>query len=185
MVSNWSAVKTAEMNKNWTKYCYKPYVQALNDRDGLTLDEFKETRWANYFSVDLSTTYKNGKANANHVFEHFGALNNSSPSKVRNDLLQDVATDFDFYQKCSTVCLAMRSMSIDTWVDYIGSDRNYCDELGLKGLCKLYQKHSVVLTKTRIWSTIDADALFNLLELLQECSIRLIYLGHLRFGTLV
>ena len=79
----------------------------------------------------------------------------------------------------------MRSMSLDTWVTNMCNERMYCDELGLMGLSKLYNRHSVVLTKTKLWSTIDADAPFNLLELLQKCSVRFVYLGHLRFSTLV
>ena len=71
------------------------------------------------------------------------------------------------------------------WVNHIGNERMYCDELGLMGLSKMYSRHSVVLTKSKFWSTIDTDAPFNLLELLQECSVRFVYLGHLRFGSLV
>ena len=91
------------------KYRYKAYVQSLNERDALTLDKFRETRWANYFVVDLSRTYKNGKANPNHVLEQFGSFNanNKSASVVHHDLLQDVAMDINFYEKRSVVCLAM------------------------------------------------------------------------------
>ena len=52
------------------------------------------------------------------------------------------------------------------------------------GLCNLYQRHCVVLTQNKLWSTIQADAPMNLLDLLKECSIRLIYLGNQRFGVL-
>ena len=52
------------------------------------------------------------------------------------------------------------------------------------GLCNLYRRHCVVLTQNKLWSTIQADAPMNLLDLLKECSIRLIYLGNQRFGVL-
>ena len=109
MASNKSTLQTAKMYQQPGKYRYKAYVQSLNERDALTLDEFKETRWANYFAVDLSRTYKNGKANSNHVFELFGSfnVNDKSARVVRHDLLQDVATDIDFYEKRNVVCLAM------------------------------------------------------------------------------
>ena len=181
MASNRSSLNVQKYNK----YRYKTYVQSLNDRDALTLDEFKETKWSNYFIVDLTRMYKNGKANANHVFELFGSLNNKSASVVRQNLLQDVATEIDFYEQCSVVCLAMRSISLDTWVTNMDNEKMYCDELGLMGLSKMYGRHSVVLTKSKLWSTIDADAPFNLLELLQQCSVWFVYLGHLRFGSLV
>ena len=128
--------------------------------------------------------YRNGKVNANHVFEYFGSLNQKSASVVRQELLQDVATDIDFYEWRSTVCLAMRGISLDTWVTKMDNEKMCCDELGLMGLCKLYRRHSVVLTKSRLWSTIDTEAPFNLLELLNQCSIRFVYLRNLRFGSL-
>ena len=176
--------KTTVTAKPTNKYRYKPYVQSLNERDALSLEGFKETRWATYFTVNLSRMYRNGKVNANHVFEYFGSLNQKSASAVRHDLLQDVSTDIDFYEQRSTVCLAMRGISLDTWVTMMDNEKMCCDELGLMGLCKLYRCHSVVLTKARLWSTIDTEAPFNLLELLNECNIRFVYLGNLMFGSL-
>ena len=94
-----SSRKTTTTAKQTNKYCYKPYVQSLNERDALSLEGFKETRWATYFTVDLSRMYKNGKVNANHVFEYFGSFYQKSASTVRQELLQDVATDIDFYER--------------------------------------------------------------------------------------
>ena len=180
-----SSRKTTATAKPTNKYRYKSYVQSLNERDALSPEGFKETRWATYFSVNSSGMYKNGKVNANHVFEYFGSLNQKSASAVRHDLLQDVATDIDFYERRSTVCLAMHGISLDTWVTMMDNEKMCCDELGLMGLCKLYRHHSVVLTKARLWSTIEAEAPFNLLELLNECNIRFVYLGNLMFGSLL
>ena len=60
----------------------------------------------------------------------------------------------------------------------------YCDELGLLSLSALYQWHTLVLTANKLWSTIEHPTLVNLLELLNECSVKLVYLGQLRFGEL-
>ena len=70
------------------------------------------------------------------------------------------------------------------WVKQLADERVFCDELALMGLCNLYRRHCVVLTQNKLWSTIQADAPMNLLDLLNECSIRLIYLGNQRFGVL-
>ena len=88
----------AKITQNMGKYCYKTYIQSLNERDAFTLDDFKDTRFSNYFVVDLSHTYKNDKANANFVFEQFGSFNDKFICVVRQALLQDVATDINFYQ---------------------------------------------------------------------------------------
>ena len=73
------------------------------------------------------------------------------------------------------------------WVEQLADERVFCDELALMGLCNLYQRHCVVLvvlTQNKLWWTIQADAPMNPLDLLKECSIRLIYLGNKRFGVL-
>ena len=42
----------------------------------------------------------------------------------------------------------------------------------------------MVLTQNKLWSTVQADKPLNLLDLLNICSVRLIYLGNLHFGVL-
>ena len=83
-----------------------------------------------------------------------------------------------------TVCLQMRSMNLETWVKAIANELVYCNELGLMGLCYMYHRHCVVLTQNKLWSTVQADKPLNLLDLLNICSVRLIYLGNLHFGVL-
>ena len=75
-------------------------------------------------------------------------------------------------------------MSLETWVKTITNELVYCDELGLMGLCYMYHRHCVVLTQNKLWSTVQADKPLNLLDLLNICSVHLIYLGNLRFGVL-
>ena len=75
-------------------------------------------------------------------------------------------------------------MNLETWVETIANESVYCDELGLMGLCYMYHWHCVVLTQNKLWSTVQADKPLNLLDLLNICSVRLIYLGNLCFGVL-
>ena len=48
----------------------------------------------------------------------------------------------------------------------------------------LYHRHTLVVTSNKLWSTIKHSTPLNLLELLNECSVKLVYLGQLRFGEL-
>ena len=61
----------------------------------------------------------------------------------------------------------------------MGDKKVFCDELGLMGLCSLYKKHCVVLTKDKLWSSIEADHPLKLMELFKACTICLVYLGKL------
>ena len=42
---------------------YKTYVAKINECDAVTPDNLKNSRWANYFTVDSSNIVKNGRAN--------------------------------------------------------------------------------------------------------------------------
>ena len=163
---------------------YKTYVAKINECDAVTPDNYKNSRWANYFTVDSSNVVKNGHANPNHVFDTFGAFSGHTGTEVRIKLLANIAENLAFYEKRSAVCLQMRSMDFEEWVHAIGNETVYCDELGLMGLCFMYHRHSVVLMQNKLWSTVQAKHPLNLLDLLNICSVRLIYLGNLRFGVL-
>ena len=118
------------------------------------------------------------------MFELFASFSNNKATDVRVALLQNVVDDVDFYMARNIVCLEQRSTSFETWVERMGDERVFCNELGLMGLCNLYKKHCVVLTKDKLWSSIEMDHPLKLMELLKSCAIRLVYLGKLRFGCL-
>ena len=163
---------------------YKKYVAKINECDAVTPDNLKNSRWANYFTVDSSNIVKNGHANPNHVFDIFGSFSGHTGTEVCVKLLENIAEEMSFYERRSAVCLQMRSINFETWVETIANELVYCDELVLKGLCYMYHRHCVVLTQNKLWSMVHADKPLNLLDLLNICSVCLIYLGNLRFGVL-
>ena len=163
---------------------YKTYVAKINECDAVTPDNFKNSRWANYFTVDFSNIVKNGCANPNHVFDLFGSFSGHTGTEVHVKLLENIVAEMPFYERRSAVCLQMRLMNLETWVETIANKLVYCDELALIGLCYMYHRHCVVLTQNKLWSTVQADKPLNLLDLLNICSVHLIYLRNLRFGVL-
>ena len=48
----------------------------------------------------------------------------------------------------------------------------------------MYQRHCLVVTKNKFWSTIETKEPLSIINLMKECSVRLLYLGNLKFGTL-
>ena len=179
-----STSMAAELMARITLKPYKQYVSSINECDAVTIENFKNSNWANYFWIDATNTVRNGKVNPNHLFDLFGKFNGKTATEVRTLLLQNIADNIDFYDRCSAVCLQMRSIGFDTWVESISNERVFCDELCLTGLSFMYGRHTLVLTNNKMWSTIEMQEPLGLVELLKECSIRLIYLGQLRFGLL-
>ena len=150
--------------------------------EALTVEEYKQSRWSNYFALDLAATFKNGKANPNHIIEMFTNISQNISTDVRVALLQNVADNLDFYMARNTICLESHKTSFKTWIKKIGCDRIFCDEFGLMGLCSLYKQHCVVLTKCKLWSSIEADQPISLTKLMSLCPVILVYMGKLRFG---
>ena len=163
---------------------YKTHVAKLREQDAVTGENYKNSKWANYFMVDALNTVRNGRVNPDHLFEMFGSFSSHTSTEVRIQLLKNIASDTSFYKEQCAACLQSKSITFEMWVKQLADERAFCDELALMGLCNLYQRHCVVLTQNKLWSTIQADAPMNLLDLLKECSIRLIYLGNQRFGVL-
>ena len=137
----------------------------------------------NYFTLDTALMFHNGKVNKDHVYKYFGSFNGASAKTVRKNLLAYVSGNMDFVTKCSTVCLSMRSMDLDTWIENI-NDGKPCDELALLTLSAMYHCHSLVVTKSKTWCTIESSTPMNLLQAMSACTVRLLYLGDLNFGVL-
>ena len=78
----------------------------------------------------------------------------------------------------------MRGMGMNTWIDMVEDNRICCDELALLGLSAMYQRHCLVVTKNKFWSTIETKELLSIINLMKECTVRLLYLGNMKFGTL-
>ena len=138
-------------------------VPYINEHDAVGLETFKSSKLGQLFAVDTSRTYKNGRANPGHLFEIFGNFSSHDAMEVRELLLEHIARNLDFHANRSIVCLEMRNTSFTNWVDQMADGRMYCDELGLLSLSALYQRHTLVVTANKLWSTIEHPTPVNLL----------------------
>ena len=172
-----------ELYQKMNPHRYKEYCSAINERDSVSIDFYKASKWVNFFALDTCLTYRNGKVNNDHMFEYFGSFNGVSAKDVQKNLLVYVSGNRDFVLKRSTVCLSMRGMDIDTWIDNINGGKP-CDELALLILSVMYHWHSLVVTKNKTWCSIESSTPMNLLQAMSACTVRLLYLGDLAFGVL-
>ena len=179
-----STLMSAELMHKMNPYSYKKFCSYISERDSISLEFYKASKWVNYFALDISLTFKNGKVNPDHVYELFGNFNGLSAKEVRMHLLEYIYENIDFFECRSSVCLALRGIGMNTWVDMVKDSRICCDELALLGLSAMYQKHCLVVTKNKFWSTIETKELLSIINLMKECSIQFLYLGNLKFGTL-
>ena len=117
---------------------YKTYVAKLREDDAVTGENYKNSKWANYFTVDASNTVRNGRANPNHLFELFGSFSGHTSTEIRIHLLKNIASNTSFYKERCTACLQSKSITFERWVEELADECVSCDELALMGLCNLY-----------------------------------------------
>ena len=77
-----------------------------------------------------------------------------------------------------------KGISFPMWIESIGNETMYCDELALLGLCAVYSRHCLVITRNKFWSTLETINPIGMMDLLKQCNIKLLFLGQLRFGVL-
>ena len=53
----------AELLHKMSPMPYKMYVAKINECDAVTPENFKNSRWVNFFTIDSSNIMKNGHAN--------------------------------------------------------------------------------------------------------------------------
>ena len=136
-----STSKSAKLMHKMNPYGYKKFCSYISERDSISLEFWKAFKWVNYFALDISLMFKNGKVNPDHVYKLFGNFNGLSAQEVRMHLLEYIYENIDFFECRSSVCLALHGIGMNTWVDMV-EDSHSCDELALLGLSAMYQRHS-------------------------------------------
>ena len=89
-------------------------------------------------------------------------------------------------ESCSRQCL-LTGVSLGNWLLQMNHKRNPGDELALFLLCKLFNRHAVVITKTGLWSTLCNTANEGELVIRAKCDICLILVskGNIGFGEVI
>ena len=140
MVANVSKISTAQaILTSVSKYGYKEMVPFINERDATSLNALKSTKLSEYFILNTSHAFKNGRANPNHIFKLFGDFGGHDASQVRLLLLKHIGRHPCFHMRCGTVCLEMHNISFKQWLNHLADDSMYCDELGILSLCNMYR----------------------------------------------
>ena len=165
----------------------KPFsncVMSILEVSAMTLQDFSLTSHAQNFYVDLSRTYKNGMLNGNMLFELFGEFSSEPSDKVRRCMINSVKNDVMEFNTCCRTALQLKGLSGEQWIHNMENTSTAGDELCLFLLGRIYFRHSTVLTKYNMWSTIDIALRVPDQELISCSSIKLVYMGSNAYGIL-
>ena len=89
----------AKLLQKMNPHKYLEYCAAINERDNVSINFYKASKWVNYFALDTALTFRNEKINIDHVYEYFGSFNSASAKTVRKNLLAYVSGNIDFVTK--------------------------------------------------------------------------------------
>ena len=167
-----------------TQFVYRRYVPYISEHDAVTRESFEWSKLSEHYVLDTSLVYQNCWPNPNHIVDLFGSLSSHNVTNVRFLLLSDIAADVEFYQRTSCVCLEMRNTNFNQWITNLSLESMCADKLTLFSLSWLYKQHTVVITANKLWSTLHSNDPVSKEVLLNICSVKLVFLGHLRFGVL-
>ena len=120
------------------------------------------------------------------MFKHFSKFCNDEPDQIRENLMQYIYYNRKDVESCSKQCLPP-GVSLGNWLLRMNHKRNPGDELALFLLCKLFNRHAVVIMKTGLWSTLCNTANEGELAIRAKCDICLILVGkgNTGFGEVV
>ena len=163
----------------------RPIPNYLSSADAMTVTEFKQSKYSEENSLDISNIEWGKTSNDSHVFDIFSEFCvHCDSTKTRLDMLQHVAANNQRYKWDGHIFFAMHEIYLDTWHQKMSYWGTKADELAVYALSDMLQIHSFIVTKNRPWTTVDASVCGTDMEILHLCPVKLLYLGENRFGRL-
>ena len=115
----------------------------------------------------------------------FGQYSNQTADAVRLSMLNEVTQTkerFDFYESTGFVCLRMKELSLDEWLQQQYHKMVRGDELAAFILSKLFNRHTMIHTAKKPWCTImPTGQNYNFAT---ACHMHLLFMGNNMFSIL-
>ena len=157
---------------------YVTYLSNINSRDRTGIAAFKQTSFSEDYDVDTSYLYPKGRRTNNyHVYDMFGRLAGMDGIETKKCMLQEIEAHQSFYQARGNVVLSMLRLTIEDWIAMHKHKRMRADELCVFALSVLFDRHTVIFTASKPWTTLDPVGHSNHNNFLTLCDFHLLNLG--------
>ena len=136
---------------------------------GLLEKMFEGSQHAANYVLDTHLTFKVNKwkkgkttktkkvLNPNIMFTMFGVFCNKSAGAVRKDLCEWISANLESFKRQWFMGMASKDIDFNEWFSKLKSNDTGCDEFGLSTLYQAFQRHALVVTSHKIWTTIPAS----------------------------
>ena len=186
MASDASNSMATELVKAFSLQKRRPQPPYLSESDAVSTQDFSKSTFAEKYVLDIVNLYWPGHLNRNHVFDLFSEfLPHGDSGKIRCDMISFVSDNRARYSMdCHTV-LKMHELNLNAWACRMTYFENPADELAIYALSDLVNVHTVILTRTKPWTTLHPDTnLKDTEQMLEICDVKLVYLGSNQYGRL-
>ena len=170
----------------------KPYtgmIPYLSPSSALMVSDFENCPLAkdHWLHLPLECSRCKGRKirDPNHVFEAFGSYSDHEADEVREEMLSAISSDFNYYQTVSLLILQLCKTTLSDWCQVMRAATTPADELAIFALSKLYNRHSVVYTKDKMWSTIGTSTPMHEKDVYQQCDLKFILMGKDQYVQLI
>ena len=145
---------------------YRDSIQAIHLGDGISEKMFPASMHGAKFELDNRLTYKVNKickgktmktkkvVNPNLMFTVFTTFRERSPGEVRKDMIDWIESNRESFKLHTFMGMASRDMDFDTWINNVKSNDYIGDKFCLSALCQMCQRHALVVTSVKLWTTI-------------------------------
>ena len=166
---------------------YRDSIQAIHPGDSISEKMFPTSVHGAKFKLDNRLTYKVNKVhkgktmktkkiiNLNLMFTVFTVFGERSPGEVRKDMIDWIESNRESFKLHTFMGMASRDMDFDTWINNVKSNDYIGDEFCLSTLCQMCQRHALVVTSVRLWTTMPPSFQKTDDEIRRLCDIHLLY----------
>ena len=164
---------------------YGRYVNYISKEDAVTRKDFENSVLSEYYTLDLTLCYTGKRINASMLYSIFGQYSDQTADAVRLSILNEVTNckaNVDFYESTGFVCLRMKELSLDEWLQQQFHKTIRGDELAAFVLSRLYSCHTMIHTAKKPWCTImPTGQNYNYAA---ACDTHLLFMGNNIFSVL-
>ena len=161
---------------------YRDSIQAIHPCDGISEKMFPTSVHGAKFELDNRLAYKVNKfrkgktmktkkvVNPNLMFTVFTVF-----GEVRKDKIDWIESNCESFKLHTFMAMASRDIDFETWINDVKSNDYIGDEFCLSALCQMCQRHALVVTSVKLWTTIPSSFQKTDDKIRRLCDIHLLY----------
>ena len=170
----------AELLGSLQLYEYRKCIPYISPGSGISRAEFvtreEHARW----QIDTSFTFRGKRCktlNPNLLFSIFGRYSGDESQIVRALMIKWIKENREAFDKATFIGMIGKDVEFDTWLLNMESPQTIGDEFALFALCKLFNRHVLVLTRGNTWHTVSVEGTYGEKHVEDVCDIHLLFLA--------